>query len=201
MVEAFHVHDLVRVDPSVASRWPEADAWIGESLKRAPWVVVRRERARHAIAIGVRGTKRSERFAAVITCADVREAISPFQCFERAVRNDRLARAFESLHAFSLVWKLRIAPIGSYGFELASGTRATHDTSDLDVLVHATQAPVQALRALAAQIDVLAIGSGVRVDAELSYPDGGVALREVVAGQDLVLFKTDSGPKLYPCPV
>ena len=192
---------MARVDSVIASRWPEAEAWVAESLERAPWVVVRRERAPDAVAIGVRGTKRSERFAAFISRMDIREAISPFHCVERAVRNDRLAGAFEGLNAFALARKLRIAPIGSYGFELASGTRATHEASDLDVLVHATQAPVQALRALAAQIDALAISSGVRIDAELSYPDGGVALREVLAGHDHVLFKTEGGPRLLPCPV
>jgi phosphoribosyl-dephospho-CoA transferase len=201
VVEAVRVHDLVRVDPTLASRWPQADPWVAESLARAPWVVVRRERAHPAVAIGVRGTRRSERFAASVACADIREAISPFHCVRGAVRNDRLADAFASIGAFALAWKLRIAPIGSYGFELASGVQTTNESSDLDVLVDATHAPLFALRRLAAHIDALARRSGVRVDVELGYSAGGVALREVLAGRKLVLFKTDSGPKLLPCPV
>jgi phosphoribosyl-dephospho-CoA transferase len=195
------VHDLLRVDPAVASRWPDADAWVAESLERAPWVVVRRERTYPAIPIGVRGTRRSERFAAPLACADICERVSPFQCARGAVRNDRLAGAFDRLAAFALAWSLRIAPIGSYGFELASGVRTTNAASDLDVLVNAAHVPRRALHALAAHIDALAIDDGVRVDAELGYSAGGVALREVLAGRELVLFKTDRGPALLPCPV
>ena len=195
------MHDLIRVDPRVASRWPDAEAWVAQSLQRAQWVVERRDRAHPAVAIGVRGTRRSERFAACIALADVCGWSSPFHCARGAVRNDRLAGALESLMEFALPWKLRIAPIGSYGFELASGTRATHEASDLDLLVPAARVPLDTLRALATKIDTLAMDSGVRIDAELDYAAGGVALREVLAGREMVLFKTDRGPKLLPCPV
>lgn len=201
MVASLRAHDLVRVDPNIAHRWPEAAPWVAQSLRGAPWVVVRREGADGVVPIGVRGARRSERFAATIAFGDVRQSMSPYDLDGRVDSNGRLSGVFSVLKQFAQRLGLRIAPIGSFGFEIASGVRVTHETSDLDVLVDAAGIAREALHAFAGEIEARSASSGVRIDAELAYNDGAAALAEVVSGNRLVLFKTSSGPRLLPCPV
>jgi phosphoribosyl-dephospho-CoA transferase len=194
-------HDLVRIDPSIALRWPDAASWVAQSLRRAPWVVVRRERADGVVPIGVRGTRRSGRFAATIAFGDVRESISPYDLGGDTDANGRLSEVFNDLRKFALGLGLRVGPIGSFGFEIASGVHVTHETSDLDVLVEAAGIARSALGAFSRHVAALSTRSGIRIDAELAYDDGGAALAEIIGGNRLVLFKTSSGPRLLPCPV
>jgi phosphoribosyl-dephospho-CoA transferase len=200
------VHDLARIDPRVPDTWIGAESWVADSLQRAPWVVVRRARNERSIPVGVRGARRSQRFAASIVPADVRESVSPMDICKRSATidpppNAKLARVFRALADFAATRELRVAPIGSYGFELASGVRVTHDASDLDVLVPAGGVSRGTLRLLASFIERLTAETGVRIDAELSYANGSVMLEEVLGGQCLVLFKTENGPRLLTCPV
>jgi phosphoribosyl-dephospho-CoA transferase len=201
VVRSLEAHDLLRIDPVIATCWALAPQWVGASLKRAPWVVVRRERDGGAVPIGVRGTTRTERFAAAIDRVDIVESISPFDLGRDVPRNDRLARIFENLYAAADTMGIRVAPIGSYGFELASGVRVTHAASDLDVLVDADGVARDALSALAADVLALSTIYAIRFDVELAYETGGVALGEVLGGMPTVLFKTSTGPRLLPCPV
>jgi phosphoribosyl-dephospho-CoA transferase len=206
VVTGLQVHDLARVDPCVANTWSDAPLWVAESLQRAPWVVVRRERAELTIPVGIRGRERSLRFAASVAPADILETVSPTELGEAIASierqpNARLAAAFCALADFAATQQLRVAPIGSYGFELASGVRVTHDASDLDVLVASARVSRRTLEALSSYIEVLTLQTGVRIDAELSFPMGSAMIDEILGGRCMVLFKTASGPRLLECPV
>ncbi len=207
MVGAPGVHDLVRVDPSIAARWCDAPPWVAASLERAPWLVVRRERLSvahvDAIAAGVRGATRSQRFAVTVAADAVRERVTPWQLAVAAAADGatRLHRAFARVAHEASAVRIAIAPTGSFAFELASGVHVTHPASDLDVLAIATDVPRERVRALASAIARVTAETGVRIDAELAYPAGGVALGEALDGKSRVLFKTAAGPQLLPCPV
>ena len=196
-----NVHDLVRVDPNIGSRWPHAETWIAPSLQRAPWVVVRREQTADAITIGIRGVRRAERFAASLGAGDAREVVAPSALWGRPVRNARLGHVYESLLAFCAPSELSLAPLGSFAFELASDVSTTHSGSDLDVLLDATGVPRDVLAGVYAEVEHLVLAHGVRIDVELAYAYGAAALHEILAQRDRVLFKTPSGPTLLPCPV
>ena len=58
------VHDLLRIDPDCLTAGCVSEpSWVRESLIFCPWVVVRRAQAPVGqIAVGVRGTTRSERW-------------------------------------------------------------------------------------------------------------------------------------------
>src|SRR5262247_1369981 len=72
-------HTLLRLGSAAAvcADTPLPD-WAVEQLSRAPWVVVRRERARAGcIAVGVRGCSRSERFAGWVHPGSVEVSLTP----------------------------------------------------------------------------------------------------------------------------
>lgn len=195
------VHALLRVDPSVVRGWPGAPTWVPEALLRAPWVVVRRERIANDIPIGVRGDERTQRFAGCIAARDVLETIEPEGLDVRFAHNQKLVAVFASAREAAREDALHVAPIGSFGFELASGVRVTHAASDLDILVKDEGATRAALLRFAAALGRISAATGVRIDAEYSNAEGAAALDEVLARPALVLFKTPLGPKLLPCPL
>lgn len=197
---AYRVHDLLRIDPCVAARWHGAPAWVAPALRRAPWVVVRRQLATRAIAIGVRGRARAERYAAELLCANVWDARVPEDLIACAGRDDALGKAFGACSGAARACGLSIAPIGAYGFEVASGTLATHADSDLDLLVRLYAIAFDPLQAFDAACRDITRALGITVDVELAYGDCGFALAEVVARRSSIIAKTPQGPRLVACP-
>jgi phosphoribosyl-dephospho-CoA transferase len=201
------VHDLLRLGPEVAGRLAgTAPGWVAAALGRAPWVVVRRARAAApgAVAVGVRGDSRSERWASELPLKAVAELLRPEGLLPRAAllpvrRTARipalavLPQVEQIMSAAGLGW----GPGGSVGFELAVGVPTARPSSDLDLVVRAP-APLggPAAAALAAGLARLP----VRVDAQLETPQGAVALAEYAAGRGAVLLRTPDGPVLSEDP-
>ena len=188
-------HDLVRLTSSAVARITgDAPAWTGASLRRAPWAAVRRAHVDRGVAIGVRGSGREERFAAVVLDDEIAELVTPEMLTEHAPA--RSHGAFDALQAVvreARAFSLAVGPIGAAGFELATGVPALHDESDLDVVVRAQPMDAQ-LHAFGRTVADLPL----RIDVEVAFADGyGVALFEALRGGDL-LIKTPGGPRILP---
>jgi triphosphoribosyl-dephospho-CoA synthase len=171
-----------------------APGWARARLESTPWVTVRRAYVAGAVAIGIRGHNREERFAAVVPVGAVEEMIVPEMLAERAPpRKHDAFEALESVNRAARAHGLCVGPIGAAGFELGTGVPALHERSDLDVLVRSAPAP-RTLRGFARDVAGLAI----RVDAEIAFGDGyGAALDEVLRGGSM-LVKTPGGPRMLP---
>src|ERR687896_821157 len=181
-----------------------APAWVPTSLARAPWVVVRRARGPGGlIPVGVRGSTRAERFAALLAPDAVAARVTPEDLIAERVWHlaprarrmgpirvlDAVDELFSSL---DLVW----GPTGSVGFELATGVAAAGTASDLDVVVRAPEPwPLENAREIADHLNRLP----ARVDAQLDAPVGAVTLAEYARG-GRVLLRTLDGPKLVNNP-
>jgi phosphoribosyl-dephospho-CoA transferase len=92
-------------------------------------------------------------------------------------------------------------PTGSTGFELATQIPTVTLSSDLDLLIRAPEKlshdiAIQLLRSLQA----IAQCAGIRVDAQLETPAGGVALTEWAAGKARVMARHARGPQLVSDP-
>jgi phosphoribosyl-dephospho-CoA transferase len=141
---SIRTHDLLEID---AGRFllvdPSTPGWVGETLRRTPFVVVRRGPvSAQEIPVGVRGACRSERWAAVCHPSMVRGIMTPGQLLRRPVPVSRAATipALRALQILAERWQdldLSWGPGGSVGYELATGTHAVTPQSDLDVVVYA----------------------------------------------------------------
>jgi len=192
-------HDLVWL-PGADALWaPDPQpVWVRRAMALAPVVVVRRGQAPDGrIPVGVRGFTRSERFAA---------SVDP-QCVLRRVRPEELLAVLELvrtgvpalrvLNRINQAWTalaLPWGPIGSAGFQLATGMPAITAASDLDLLIRAA-APLT--RAQANTLLQAADGQEVAVDVQVETPFGSVSLRELAAPScPQILMKTGQGPRL-----
>jgi phosphoribosyl-dephospho-CoA transferase len=196
-------HDLLRLcGAHVLPR--DAPPWASSVLSVAPWVVVRRPAAPMGrIAVGVRGTRRSERYAAEVDPDDVREVVTPEDLAHVMPPSGRGLAVIRTLRTVrpilddaGLTW----GPTGSVGFELATGVCTATPESDLDLLIRVPRGSPGTLRVLAAvyrQFSLLA----VRVDCQVETRAGAVALAELVGGQSDVMARTAEGPRLIPSAV
>jgi phosphoribosyl-dephospho-CoA transferase len=115
------------------------------------------------------------------------------------------------LPAFSALAELRRAPCslgqyvwgpaGSGGFELATGVPTATGSSDLDLLIRAPERLDHAMAGrLLSELLALAQRAGVRIDAQLETPSGGVALAELAAGKSHVMARANTGASLVTDP-
>jgi len=196
----WNVHDLLRLrhPGDLLGRCP-VPAWVDPALSPAPWVVVRRAPIEgETIPVGVRGRCRTERFAGFIRASSVVECVSPEalaspEAWLPVVRREELPpmRALPVLHATLCGSGLRWGPVGSVGFELASGVPVTHRTSDLDLIVRLNDFPIPPATA---QILLEIIhGTEVRVDLLLETFAGAIAFLEYVSGQSDVVLRSING--------
>lgn len=198
-------HDLLRLAPGTPAFAGEP-AWVAASLKRAPFVVVRRCGSRNGlIGVGVRGEIRSERFGAWLDPRHVEQVFTPeaLKDVQPSVTRAKLP-AFAMLQAIAplcdasgCLW----GPTGSTGFELASGCAAVTQTSDLDLLM---RAPERLDRAKATTLfDALsdaALDHGTRIDVQIETHDGVFSLAEFVHPGARVMLRCADGPKLVTDP-
>ncbi|MCX4150551.1 malonate decarboxylase holo-ACP synthase [Paraburkholderia madseniana] len=199
-------HDLLRLH-----RLPQFDGeppWVRGSFERAPYAVVRRALAADGfLAIGLRGTERSQRYGTWVHRDDIEIAVPPEALARRSPLASRNALpTFAALAALrrdtasalaGFVW----GPTGSAGFELATQTLTVTFSSDLDLLIRAPEklshhAAIQLLDYLQAT----AQRAGIRVDAQLETPAGGVALAEWAADKARVMARHARGPQLVTDP-
>jgi phosphoribosyl-dephospho-CoA transferase len=205
MGRAVNPHDLLRLADN-APPFADAPAWVMTALARAPFVVVRRAPRRGpAIAVGVRGAARSERFAAWLDERDVAQVVSPEDLSARAPRPERV-----SLPAFALLgaaaplldasghpW----GPTGSVAFELATGTDTVSPSSDLDLVLRAPEPmPQDRAATLFDALTRVAREAGARVDVQVQTRNGGFALAEFAHANPRVMLRTDEGPRLVTNP-
>lgn len=89
-------------------------------------------------------------------------------------------------------------PIGSVGFELASGAPTVGVCSDLDLLIR-MERPLDCKSAR--QLSLRLAEVPVRVDVQLETPSGAIALAEYARGEPSVMLRTYDGPRLVsnPC--
>jgi phosphoribosyl-dephospho-CoA transferase len=200
------VHSLLRIVPAALSG-AQAPGWVAARLGQAPWVVVRRERARAGmIAVGVRGGTRAERFAAWLAAGAVLECLTPLELAARRGWKDRPRRAppaalacleqVESIlqrHGFGRSW----GPSGSVAFELASALPTVGAASDLDLIVRAVQRlSAAAATALWSELSRLP----VHADVLLETAQGAVLLAEYARAAGPFLVRTPEGPRLSDDP-
>jgi phosphoribosyl-dephospho-CoA transferase len=195
-------HDLVCLrDPAtVCANGPD---WARAARARSRWAVVRRERAPVGILpIGIRGTRRSERWGTTVSQRSVVELLRPEDLVRRIDQLRSNAPAAQALltlrsrlHQLPMPW----GPTGSAGFELASGLPTLSAESDLDIVVRCPGPPPD--RTLVSRVHALLDGLPVHIDAQLDLDVGAVALEELLSGTDEVLAKTPAGPALVPASI
>jgi phosphoribosyl-dephospho-CoA transferase len=200
------VHTLLRIDSAAALGWDvDAPDWALQSLRRAPWVVVRRAPSRQdLLPVGVRGFARNERVAAWLPRTAIRECCTPraLAAARGWLRLRDVTPAIATLHQAEAIlhahgWSKHWGPGGSAGFELASGQPVTTIDSDLDLVIFA-DAPYGRTDAVAL-IDALTSLS-VRCDVLMETPYGAVALAEYARGDDVLMQRTPHGPRLVQDP-
>jgi len=202
------VHSLLRLGSADALEWEtEPPRWAAESLRRAPFVVMRRLLPRpEALPVGVRGHARSQRAAAWVSIDAVRECITPQMLaaqFTRRRHGDfAISPAIAALEQVAAIFdghgmRGRWGPGGSAGFELASGVPSTTPQSDLDIVL---SAPVSMSRADAARLHAELSTLAVRIDVLLETPNGAVALAEYARRVDVTLLRSAQGPRLVRDP-
>jgi phosphoribosyl-dephospho-CoA transferase len=197
--EAVRVHDLLWISKDTELLSLGQPAWVGDALTQSSVVVVRRADAPPGfIPVGIRGSSRGQRHAAFLRKADVLACRTPESLAAEQVWDEAavalplpLLRALKMVSEFSkrnhLVW----GPIGSVGYQLATGTPVTGARSDLDLLVRCDASLSRAcLRALHTIQPGL-----VRVDVILEGPAGAVALEEYLQDRP-ALIKTFRGPRI-----
>jgi phosphoribosyl-dephospho-CoA transferase len=205
MERALKPHDVLRIERGAAFG-VEGPAWVANALARAPFVVVRRAASLNgAIAVGVRGTSRGERFGSWIDPGLVREVIAPESLARHVARNDRA-----SLPAFALFAAVRATldattfgwgPGGSVGFELASGVDTVTPSSDLDVILRASNALPHAHAS--ELLDALlqhASDADARIDVQVQTRDAAFSLAEFVRTGGRVMLRDAAGPRLVDNP-
>jgi phosphoribosyl-dephospho-CoA transferase len=198
------VHSLFRLGSPDALDWEmDSPAWAAESLRRAPFVVMRRLLPRTSgLPVGVRGAARSQRAAAWVPAGAVQECITPqmlaaqqawrqrrdFDIMPAVAALEDVAAIFDG-HGMSGRW----GPGGSVGFELASGVPATTPDSDLDIVLDAA---VSMARLDAARLHAELSALPVRIDVLLETPNGAVALAEYAQSAGAILLRSPQGPRL-----
>jgi phosphoribosyl-dephospho-CoA transferase len=198
------VHTLLRIaGPESLSFDEPPEPWVADALRAAPWVVVRRADVRgDAIPVGVRGLDRAKRHAAWIEPGAVRETATPerlalARAWAGSARRDTIpalgvldaVEAIMGEGGFARDW----GPVGSVGFELASGRPTATPSSDLDLALRLSRPlSLDAGRALVTALGILP----VRTDVLLEKPAGGVSLLEHVGAGGSVVLRTRRGPRL-----
>jgi phosphoribosyl-dephospho-CoA transferase len=176
------VHDLLRLDPdSLHPERIDAPDWVRHALSSRPWVVVRRAQAPAGqIAVGVRGSSRSERWGWFVSTVLIGRVVSPAELLSIARSSAPGLRTppFKALQQLIERWgdlTLHWGPTGSVGFELATGCPVTTGRSDLDI---ALRAPHRIAVERAQSLWKRAIGLQTRVDIRVETPKYGFSLEE-----------------------
>jgi phosphoribosyl-dephospho-CoA transferase len=197
------VHDLLLLrSGTVSSAGAARPAWVTSSPADNLWVVVRRAVApKGLVAVGIRGDHRHERWADFADLADVKETLRPSQLFSCMASRDRI-----SLPALvALFWlehrldkcELDWGPVGSVGFELATGQQVTTETSDLDLALFA---PARFTRDTARDLWSLMKDAPAKVDARVEILHCGFSLEEYAGEGREVLVRLPASCNLAEDP-
>jgi phosphoribosyl-dephospho-CoA transferase len=206
LIPSLSAHDLLRISGGGALICLEQPPlWVDSSLRRAPFVVVRRAASLNGmIPVGVRGSSRKQRFAAYLAPQSVVQQIAPERLTKvlgllsiGRFREIPALTALANIEARLAKFSLAHGPTGSIGFELASGLATATSASDLDLLIRAPERlPIQSARDLMTRLGELPC----RIDVQLETPYGAVSLAEYVRGERLLLLRQSGGPVLVADP-
>jgi phosphoribosyl-dephospho-CoA transferase len=194
------VHDLLSIDPDCLTADCLAQpSWVKEALISCPWVVVRRAQAPVGqIAVGVRGTTRSERWGGFCGKSLIIKIVRPADLLVVGRSSDRIPRtpALKVLQEVIERWRdltLPWGPTGSVGFELATGREVTTETSDLDVAIRAPhRIVVEQARSLWDRVT----GLKTKVDVRVETLECGFSLEEYVCtSSGRILLRFPDGPR------
>ena len=197
-----NAHDLIRVKAKedLLTDLPLPD-WANQSLKKAPYVVVRRSlHPNGLIGVGIRGSNRSQRVSAWLRPDDIDyvvrpKALSKPQSWDKSYA-DNMIHPIYSLRKIEPILTERgfdWGPTGSTGFELATGVPTINEFSDLDIVLNVRIPFSQATAALL--MNELEDASVSNLDVQLNTALGGVSLKDY-ATASRVLVKTAAGPLL-----
>lgn len=195
-------HDLVCLaSPSSLVFRQQAPEWVDAAIQRAPYLVIRRAHVDNGLLpVGIRGSARSERFAACLPEYAIQAVVLPEDT--AASRNWKTSPPTIPISlALDLVEDLfrefTWGPTGSVGFQLASGSAVTTSESDLDILV---RTPYRLSQETAQRLQRALTASPVRVDVQLETPAGAVALSDYAHRSDQFLVRTLDGPRFVEDP-
>ncbi|WP_274572525.1 malonate decarboxylase holo-ACP synthase [Neisseria leonii] len=197
MVGLLRPHDLLwGMRPEMLM--PDAPDWAVAVLS-AQWpVVVRRARVgKGQVAVGIRGRRRSERYAAQMPHSAICRIVRP-EDLAASVPEDfpehtqRLLAVGRLMRRWPWVWGYG----GSIGFELACGEKVSRADSDTDLIV---RTPVYVGRGPARRFLAELAGLPHRADVQFQTACGAFALREW-AGGGAVMLKTAAGVLLTDNP-
>jgi phosphoribosyl-dephospho-CoA transferase len=187
------VHDLLQLDPDpLLQACIDAPNWARLALASCPWVVVRRAQAPTGqIAVGVRGSSRSERWGCFVSTELIIRVVSPAELLAVARSSAPGLRTppFNALPWLIERWcdlTLPWGPTGSVGFELATGRQAATNLSDLDVAIRANaRISVEQARWLYER----ATGLRTKVDIRVETPQCGFSLEEYACASSPILLR------------
>jgi phosphoribosyl-dephospho-CoA transferase len=198
------IHDLLEIDAECFLQGQSsAPGWVAESLREAPFVVVRRGPTEQGIPVGVRGARRNERWAGVCHPDIVRAIVTPQMLLSRVVPATRIAAipALRSLPLLAERWReldTPWGPGGSVGFELATCRHVTAPQSDLDIVIYA-DTPMTA--SAAQTLGDCARGLPAAVDIRVETPTCGFSLTEYASRSPApILLRLASGTVLAADP-
>jgi len=197
-----NVHDLLNIRGLEAFQEgaPFPD-WAKKSILQTPWVVVRRGRLLCGrFPVGIRGKGRGLRFAAWVHPNDIIQIVAPSDLVDPArwktyypASQPPPLKSMLSIKTLMHDKGVRWGPVGSLGFELATGAPTLDTDSDLDLVIDApVPIAVEAARSLLLEMETL---SCVRLDVQMLTPTGGVALKEYCIKEN-VMVKTALAPVL-----
>lgn len=202
MVE-IHPHDLLKID-SVASLTDGLSDWADKSFLESLTVVVRRSPiVDNQIPVGIRGMKREQRFATFVNSENVVRVITPYElvkgkCWVNVSSDRQDIPAIKALPVVSKILKdFKWGISGSVGFELATATKTSKMTSDLD-LVWLPQEPLskESAKNLLKKLNQF----GVHVDLQVIRNNNGFSLEEYANSGSTIMMKTFGDPILVKNP-
>ena len=198
------VHDLLFLRSGIVSSAGVAKpAWVTSLESSDLWVVVRRSIASNGlVSVGIRGIDRHERWGGFANLADVKERFRPSQLSYNMARRTRIA--MPALAA--LFWlegqldksELDWGPVGSVGFELATGQQVVTETSDLDIALFA---PTQFSRETASDLWSVMRAATAKIDVRVETSYCGFSLEEYAREEtEKVLIRLRESRKLATNP-
>jgi phosphoribosyl-dephospho-CoA transferase len=198
------VHDLLQLRSGVVSSAGVVKPdWVASSTAPNLWVVVRRAMAPNGlVAVGIRGINRQQRWGGFARISDASERVRPSQLSSHMARRTRIG--LPALAA--LVWvegqlgrsELDWGPLGSVGFELATGEPVISEQSDLDIALFA---PRRFTRDTARDLWSLMSAAPIKVDVRVETPYCGFSLEEYAReGTEQVLVRLPASRKLAEDP-
>lgn len=188
-------HDLLWGMP-VEQIAATAPSWVHARVAAGIPVVVRRDQQRvNEVAVGVRGLRKSERYATWIAMESITRKIKPEQI--RALPNSNCTVQKTLASVAQLFYEKNWGITGSYAFAAVTGEQTVTASSDLDVLLRQTTAiTLDEAKHWYAQIQLLPMP----VDVQIETGSGGFSLADWVTSNGRVLLKTNNGPQLVMSP-